>query len=349
MINRKLFMGLTLATPFCVSSFASTGSKIRVGQVGLKHPHAFGKLKALKQLSETYEIVGVVEPDTKLREKVKGVNWLTEKQLLDEKQLDLVVVETDVKDIAKIGIKFAQKGCHLHLDKPAGTNLKDLQDLFKISNRKKLIIQLGYVLRYNPVFQFMSRAVRGGWFGDILEIDASMGKRADQSLRHNLGQYRGGGFFELAGNILDPVISILGKPNTVLGVNKQTKLAMGDRLPDHQLGILEYDKAIVTLRCNHNDPFGFARRRFSIFGTHGGMDIHPLESGSFTLYLEKDQEDFQKGVRKIQLPHSNRSYARDFQDLAQCIAGKSKFNWSPEHDLVVQKTLIEISESGINE
>lgn len=349
MINRKNFLGLSLAAPFVFKSFASTNSKIRVGQVGLTHSHAIGKLNALKELSDTFEIVGVAESNPSLRKKISGVHWMSEEDLLDESHLDLVVVETGVKDIAKIGLKFAEKGCHLHLDKPAGTNVEDLERLFDVADRKKRIVQLGYVLRYNPAFQFMAEAVSKGWFGEILEIDATMGKRAGKGLRDDLSQYQGGGFFELAGNILDPVISLLGKPNSVIGINKQTQLSKGDRFPDHQLGILEYDTAIVSLRCNHNDPFGFAKRRFSIFGTKGGMDLHPLESGSFTLYLEEGQGEFDKGIHKVQLPEANRSYKRDFNDLAQCIAGKKQFNWSSQHDILVQKILIEISEMGIKE
>ena len=37
--------------------------RIRIGQIGLAHPHASGKLNAIQSLPETYDLVGVVEPD----------------------------------------------------------------------------------------------------------------------------------------------------------------------------------------------------------------------------------------------------------------------------------------------
>ena len=37
--------------------------RIRIGQIGLAHPHSLGKLNAIRSLSGTYDLVGVVEPD----------------------------------------------------------------------------------------------------------------------------------------------------------------------------------------------------------------------------------------------------------------------------------------------
>lgn len=347
MWNRRKFIATSLWTP-CALAYAQQKSKrLRVAQVGLAHSHAKGKLYAVRDMSDVFDLVGVVESDPTLRRKVSGVPFISTEQIEESNEIDIVVIETHVNHIARLGKKFASKGFHLHLDKPAGTNLKDLEDLFAIAKKQKRLVQLGYVLRYNPVFQFMHKAVNENWFGEILEIDATMGKLASPSLRDEFMQFKGGGFFELAGNILDPVISLLGKPDRVIGVNKQTQIESGDRLPDNQLGVLEYKNAIVTLRCNHMDPFGFAKRSFKIFGTQGGMEVSPLESGTFKLFLKKDNESFAKGIHEVKLPNSGRDYQRDFSDLAKCVLGQNEFQWSPEHDLIVQQTLLDISQMGV--
>ena len=74
--------------------------RIRVGQIGTGHAHADGKLAALRRSSE-YEVVGVVEPDERLRRAAmarkdyQGVAWLTEEQLFNSPGLKAVAVETE--------------------------------------------------------------------------------------------------------------------------------------------------------------------------------------------------------------------------------------------------------------
>ncbi len=82
---------------------------------------------------------------------------------------------------------------------------------------------MGYMLRYNPAFEFMFNAAREGWFGEIMEIDAMMGKKAGAGMRKELAVFPGGGFFELACHILGAAIHILGKPRAVHGFNLLTQ------------------------------------------------------------------------------------------------------------------------------
>lgn len=332
--------GLALTVPHIAK--AASPPKIKIGQIGLGHPHARGKLEAIRKLSNIYELVGIVEPDPRKHKSIAGVPFLTEKELLTIKGLQAVAIETPVTDLAKTGLRAVEAGCHLHLDKPAGPNLADFQKLHAAASQEKLTVQMGYMLRYNPAFQFLFRAVRGGWFGEIMEIDAMMGKMAPSSLRKELATYTGGGFFELACHILDAAMYILGnKPTEARGINLRTQEASGDTFADNQLVVLQYPRATATLRCNHNDPFGFPRRQFSIAGTQGGMEIKQLESGRFTLNLDRARDIYKKGSQSIQLK-GGRSYVAEFQDLAKVIRGEKELAWTPEHDLSVQATLLDV-------
>jgi len=315
--------------------------RIRIGQIGLAHPHALGKLNAMLSLSETYEFVGVVEPDLNLRKRAKGVRFISMEELMNTKSLDAVAIETSVKDLVKTALPVVEAGKHVHLDKPAGPALEPFKRLLASADKQGLVVQMGYMLRYNPAFEFMFKSVKEGWFGEIMEIDAMMGKQAGPDLRKKLGVFPGGGFFELACHILDAAIYILGKPLKVRGFNLRTRAENGDHFADNQLAVLEYAKATATLRCNHNDPFGFPRRRFHLAGTKGGMEIQPLESGTFTLNLDQDRSRFRKGSQQVQLK-GGRSYQAEFSDLAKAIRGEKAFSWSSKHDLAVHETLLKI-------
>jgi predicted dehydrogenase len=339
--RRKLLIGssVTLATPFIAGK--SSRPRIRIGQIGLSHPHALGKLAAIRSLEGIFELVGVVEPDPKLRQKVRGVKYISIDELMSSPSLEVVAIETRVSDLVRTAQPIVDAGKHIHLDKPAGPTLAPFKKLLESAERQNLTIQMGYMLRYNPSFTFMFRAVRENWFGEIMEIDAMMGKKAGVGMRRELAQFAGGGFFELAGHILDAVVHLLGKPKMVQGFNLRTRQNTGDSFADNQLAVLEYEKATVCLRCNHNDPFGGPRRRFIISGTRGGMEIQPLESGKFTLNLYESREGYRKGSQLVDLK-GGRSYAMEFEDLARTIRGEKKLDWNYEHDLTVHHTLLRI-------
>ena len=66
MRRRKFIGGLTAALCAPSISKAVQPGKIKIGQIGLAHPHARGKLAAICSLAKMYELVGVVEPNVAL-------------------------------------------------------------------------------------------------------------------------------------------------------------------------------------------------------------------------------------------------------------------------------------------
>ena len=228
---------------------------------------------------------------------------------------------------------------HIHHDKPGGLNLSGFRELIGLAKRKKRVVQMGYMLRYNPAFKFMYRAVKEGWLGEIMEVDAMMGKMASASLRLELARYDGGGMFELACHLIDSVVHVLGKPNAVRGFQRDSQ---GDGIRDNQLAILEYDKATAAVRCNHRDLFGFSRRRFQIAGDKGVIEIRPMEPGNqLELSLAEAKGGYKRGTQTVKLPpRRGGRYDGEFADLAKVTRGEKEFEWSYDHDLAVQETVL---------
>ncbi|MGE0609613.1 MAG: Gfo/Idh/MocA family protein, partial [Pirellulales bacterium] len=146
--------------------------RIRVGQIGTAHAHAAGKMETLRKFPDLFEVVGLVEPDAALRERLsahkvyRDVPLLAEEQLLAAPGLQAVAVETEVRDLVPTARRCAAAGVHIHLDKPAGESLDDLRSLLDEATAHKRIVQMGYMLRYNPGFDFAFKAVKQGWLGD---------------------------------------------------------------------------------------------------------------------------------------------------------------------------------------
>ena len=158
-------------------------AKIKYGQMGVAHAHA-NKIKAYRE-SNDYEVIGVVENDPKLRQQAqrselyRDLAFLTEEQLLNTPGLQVVGVETKIRDALPTAQKCISAGMHIHLDKPAGASLPTFRSILDEAAKKHLVVQMGYMYRYNPAIVLLRELLSKGWLGDVfeVEVDTKDGKR----------------------------------------------------------------------------------------------------------------------------------------------------------------------------
>lgn len=346
--SRRRFLAATSAAvaASAISPAIAAAPRIRIGQIGTKHAHAAGKLEAILKYPEIFEVVGVVEPDVERRAQMQdkapyaGQKWLTVEELLSTEGLQAVAVETDIPDLVPTAKRCLEAGKHIHLDKPAGETLEDCRAMHAIATERDLTIQMGYMLRYNPAFQFAHQIVRDGWLGEITEISGMMGKYMNDAGRLQLAAYDGGGMFELACHLIDQVVDFLGAPEKVTAHTRRS-FPEKDTFADNQMAVFDYPKAIATIRCNHIDPMGGARRQFSITGTQGTFEIRPLEpQPKGRLGLDRPQGEFKKGYQDVDFERPPGRYDHEFLDLAKVIRGEKKLAWDAAHDVAVQESVL---------
>lgn len=358
-ISRRRFVTGATFTPFVLGAACTSiqpllalqaGQKrIRVGQIGTKHAHAIGKLQTVRKLSDQYEVVGVVEPDQEQRKKLeqtepfRDLPWMTETQLLEQSGLQLVLVETEIDRLLQTAERCLKAEKHIHLDKPAGASMEDFQRVTKIAAEKQRMIQMGYMFRSNPAFKFMFEAVKNGWLGDIFEVHGVISKRIATAERAELARYRGGSMFELGCHLIDAVVKLLGKPDGVEAINRNTFPEL-DHLNDNCLAIFKYARATATIRSSVVEVDGGRRRQFSVCGTKGTIEIEPLEPPHLTLTLDRPQGKFNKGTQVVELPKMDGRYDGDLLDFAKAIRGESEYGYSLDHDLAVQACVLQASE-----
>lgn len=341
-MNRRHF--ITAASALAASpSLCAAPSRLGIGQISTAHAHADGKMEAMRGLTDLWQVVGIVEPDAGRRaglEKSKtysGLPILSESELFATSGLKAVTVETRVEDSCATALRCIQASKHVHLDKPGALDHAEFKTMRLEAEQRGLTVQMGYMLRYNPAFELLFLAAREGWLGEITEIDASMGKLAEPSTRKSIGALPGGGMFELGCHVMDAVLTLLGKPVAVQPFSTPTQK---DGVKDNQMAVLQYPKATAVIRCNHTDPFGGPRRRFSVSGTGGTFEIVPLESGKINLSLTKPFGSYKKGTQSFQLAVPKGRYTGEFIDFAKVVRGEKKLAWNAAHDIALHETVL---------
>ena len=333
-----------LAAP-AVHAAEPTGAKIKLGQIGVGHAHAT-KLEVYRR-SGDYEVVGVVEPDKDLRERAAGLAayrdlpWLTEEQLLGVDGLQVVAVETRVRDLLATAQRCIAAGKHMHLDKPAGQSLPQYRQLLAAAAERKLLVQMGYMYRYNPGVLLMRQALREGWLGEIFEVHTVMSKVVPPADREKLAEFPGGIMFELGCHVIDLVIGVLGKPDRVHAYPRKSG-AHEDGLVDNMLAVLEYPQATATVKSTALEVDGGSRRHLVVCGTSGTCHIQPLDAPSVRLTLDRDRGEYRRGTREIPFGDYQR-YAGDAADMARILRGEKECDYPYSHDLAVQETVLRAS------
>lgn len=343
-----LAAGATLE-PWCRTSSGAEKPRIKVGQIGTGHAHA-SKL-GVYRASPEYEVVGIVEPDAKLRARAEkhdvyqGLPWLTTEQLLNTSGLQVVLVETHVRDSLAAAEHAIAAGKHVHLDKPAGESLPRYRKLLQQAEQKKLMVQMGYMFRYSPAVQLMNKFLAEGWLGDLFEVHTVMSKVVGNSDRDNLGAYPGGIMFELGCHVIDLVVKTLGRPDKIQAFPRHSALR-DDKLVDNMLAVFEYPKATASVKSSAIEVDGGSRRHFVVCGTAGSFHIQPLDAPNVSLVLDRDRGDYKKGRHEIKFGNYPR-YKGDAADMAAIIRGEKDCDYSYAHDLAVQESVLLASGLGL--
>jgi predicted dehydrogenase len=322
-------------------------SKIRWAQIGTKHGHASGKLRAL-QTNPNVELVGIFEPDSARRQEVaeqeayKDAKWLDD---ISEIHGDdsIIAVASEGANIESLDQTAAliDAGKHVWHDKPAGNDWAQCQKVFAEAEKKKLLIQLGYMFRYHAGFSQIGEWVKSGYLGDITSVRGHMSTSLPVDRAEALGVFKAGIFFDLGAHMLDQVCWLLGRPHTITSFLRNDSAAKN--VVDNSVTVYEYDKAIAFLDISSMETRP-AARRFEVYGTKGSAIIlEPFEPGDrIRLCLDEAREGRPAGEQIVEVKgHSRQAlYELALQSFLATIAGAKQRDRSADHELLVQETLL---------
>jgi predicted dehydrogenase len=283
----------------------------------------------------------VAEPDADLLAEARrnprwdGVTWVSVEELLGDRRIQMVCVETDPLDSLPYALRSIEAGKHTKIDKPPGIDLKALQNVFTEAERRHVLVQMGYVYRYNPAFRLAFQAIREGWLGPVRSLVCQMNDTQTPVSRKRLDRYPGGLLYEICCHMIDPLIWLMGEPKRVSSVLRHTEQA-DDELEDDVQAMFEFDPAVAVVKSHTRD----GERYFYIFGQEGSLQIDSPDRPRVRLALSNPHGQFSTGVQEVPVGPAVR-YLHDLDDLAQAIRERKRIeHFTPEHDLLVHRMLL---------
>ena len=326
---------------------------VQMAQYGTKHSHAAGKIIAMQE-NPGVELVGVFEPDIEHRKQLAdsdtcfaNVHWFESAQeMLADPAIAAVASEgLNVESLDQTE-EIVAAGKHVWYDKAPGDNWPQWQRVVAAAREKKLLIQMGYMLRYHDGFHQIAEWARSGLLGHVFSIRAHMSTNIPADRRKQISAHRGGIFYELAGHMLDQIVWILGKPTKSACYLRTDDYGTDERVDgfaDNTLGVFEFDgaMAMVDIAAMETEPMA---RRYEVYGTAGSaIIVEPFEPGSrIRLCLADAAEGYTAGVQTVPFQSRSRQalYDQELKAFLRTIAGQQEPDRLPEHDLLVQETLL---------
>lgn len=323
---------------------------IRMAQVGTRHGHAEGKLQAMLASPEV-AFAGLFEPSARRRAELQAsggvwgeVHWFDRaEEILEDEGIVAVASEGRNDESLAQTEALVEAGKHVWYDKPAGDDWERWERVVASVRERDLHLQMGYMFRYHDGFRKVIDWVRTGLLGDVFSIRAQMSTALTQSQRRVIAVHRGGILYDLGGHMLDPIVTLLGRPEAVTAFLRNDDRNELRGFADNTLAVCGFDRAMATVEISAMEARP-AARRFEVQGTRGSAILRePFEPGcGIRLCLREVGGWYRKGVQEIPFEAVERPvlYARELADFVRVVRdGKAPVR-SLDHELQVQETLL---------
>ncbi|TWG98255.1 putative dehydrogenase [Mesorhizobium sp. J18] len=165
---------------------------VGLGNMGASHASAYHRL-------EGFEIVGIMSRSIKSRkipEDLAGYPLFEDfDEALAQTKPDAVSINSWPNTHAEYALKAIEANCHVFMEKPIATNIKDAEKVVAAAKAKNRKLVLGYILRVHP-----------SWI-KFIEVGKTLGKPL--VMRLNLNQQSSGQAWHWHKNLIDSLIPIV--------------------------------------------------------------------------------------------------------------------------------------------
>lgn len=320
---------------------------IRLGHVGTRHDHSSAKLECVKKFPELFEVVGCVAESPEREAEIRdlppyaGIPFTTREGLL-ALGVEAVLVESFEGDLIHEAQFWAEHGVHLHIDKPAGTDVASFEALLRTVKEKNLALQMAYMYRYNHAYLDCLERIQRGELGEIYEVTAIMNTGHPAQKREWLNNFEGGIMLFLGCHMIDFVYRLQGLPQKIHPFLKSTGVD-GVKSTDFSLALFEYSNGVSTVEATSAEVNGYGRRQLVVCGSLGTYEIEPLEAPTHAYFIPKSASaTFADRRQEVELPPFDPKCRYDsmMRDFASFIREGTENPYSLSYELTLQKLLM---------
>lgn len=327
--------------------------KIKVVQIGIGHDHGLLVFKSIMKQTDIFEVVGFAVPpveEVPFADKIEeiknnyNVPYMSVEEALNVPGIVGAVIETEEVNLTKYAQMAADRGLHIHMDKPGGLDLAAYENLIQTVKDKNLAFSVGYMYRFNPKIKDAIAKVRRGELGEIYCVEAQMDCLHKPEKRQWLSTFPGGMMFFLGCHLVDLIYRIQGEPEEVIPYNMPTNCD-DVTAKDFGMALFKYPNGISFAKSCANEFGGFMRRQLVICGSKGTIEIKPIEvvcgdEGQYTSYCEVYEDKLWDKGNSYEKTELFDRYDDMMKNYAQMANGEKENEYTYDYELNLYKLVL---------
>ncbi len=324
--------------------------RIKIAQIGMnKNSHGPEVFASIKKQSDIFEIVGYALPENEKQTMPErmgtfdGYREMTVEEILNDREIEAVTVETDEIHLVRYAIMAAQAGKHIHMEKPGGVDPAGFEKLINIVKKNKTVFHTGYMYRYNPCIMSLMEKVKSGELGEIISAEAQMSGFHPRNVRQWMENFPGGMMFYLGCHLVDLILQLQGEPERVIPLNKRTGME-GVSGEDFGMAIFEYKNGVSFAKTTDIERGGFKRRQLVVTGTKGTVEIRPLENAEEYPFLTTEYREVYSDGWHADAPFETTGgfdrYDSMMAAFGEMVRGEKENPWSYDYELMLYRYVL---------
>lgn len=167
-----------------------------------------------------FNLFGVLERTKNVAEKQypKIKTFRSLEALLDDKSIELVIVNTPNITHYEFSKKVIKAGKHLVVEKPFTATVSEAKELIALAKENNVIISVYHNRRYDSDFKTVQKILNEGLLGEIVEAEFHY-DRFDANLSYKTHKETPtaavGSLYDLGSHLIDQALVLFGMPNAV--------------------------------------------------------------------------------------------------------------------------------------
>jgi predicted dehydrogenase len=267
--------------------------KLKVGLVGVAHPHVWSILKALQGSDlGTLSAVSIEPTLSGERARIVGEYGLKRtygdyREMLDEEDVDVVFNYADHVLRAPVTEYAAGKSLHVMVEKPMAYNLRDAGRMYEVAYEQGVKLMVNWPTMWSAAYRKAHELVSGGKIGNVFHVRTRIGHNSCEkgnfigSCFQWMGQKEAGGaYLDFCCYGVALSIWLIGMPKRVFGTAGNFVKAF---IPSYDNGIviMMYDNGTASIEGTWSQ-IGDLPGDPMIYGTEGTISLGSDEARIFT-------------------------------------------------------------------
>lgn len=176
-----------------------------------------GKKRALA-IKDNDDILFLYDTDKKAAEKLSHEMKIKVASSIDEvldSDSEIIIIATTHNKLSEISIKSLKHGKNILVEKPGGCNLKEIENIKRISDEANKLVKVGFNHRFHPAFQKAKELIPDLNTGRLMFIKASYGHGGrlnyEKEWRMNKSISGGGELLDQGSHLMDLASWFMGE------------------------------------------------------------------------------------------------------------------------------------------